>query len=181
MATSLTSDPFAAIQSATNTHRAGHGCGAYPYDKGPLLGTLAAAVNAKRIVEVGTALGYTSLWFTHGANEGRVDTIEMDQEHVRIARQNFEDHRVADRIIVHHGEALTVLAQLEKGLYDLAFFDGFEPTLELLRGLRDRLRIGGLLICANMQMGGVKIEKHLADPKLWLTHSLGETAIAVKC
>ncbi len=51
-------DPFAEVRQATDQHRARHGCGAYPYDNGPLLSVLAAAVHARRIVELGTALGY---------------------------------------------------------------------------------------------------------------------------
>lgn len=43
-------DPFAEILTTTDAHRAEHGCGAYPYDKGTLLGVLAAAVNARRTV-----------------------------------------------------------------------------------------------------------------------------------
>ena len=46
-------DPFAQIRKATDQHRAQHGCGAYPYDNGPLLSVLAAAVQARRILERG--------------------------------------------------------------------------------------------------------------------------------
>jgi predicted O-methyltransferase YrrM len=60
-------DPFAALREATLAHRAQHDCAAYPYDNGALLGTLAASANARRVLELGTALGYTALWFAHGA------------------------------------------------------------------------------------------------------------------
>ena len=60
-------DPFAKIRTATNTHRGKHGCNAYPYDNGPLLAALAGAANARRILELGTALGYTALSFASGA------------------------------------------------------------------------------------------------------------------
>jgi hypothetical protein len=43
-------DPFAKVKAATDAHRARHGCGAYPYDNGPLLAALAAAANARRIL-----------------------------------------------------------------------------------------------------------------------------------
>ena len=49
----MLADPFASVRDATNAHRAKHaGCGAYPYQNGPLLGTLAAATNARRILEL---------------------------------------------------------------------------------------------------------------------------------
>ncbi len=82
-------DPFAKIRTATNAHRARHGCGAYPYDNGPLLAALAAAANARRILELGTALGYTALSFASGAPDATVDTIERDPEHVQLARDNI--------------------------------------------------------------------------------------------
>jgi predicted O-methyltransferase YrrM len=80
-------DRFAAILTQTNTHRARHGCGAYPYDDGSLLGVIAAAVKAKRILELGCALGYTANWMAFGAPEAIVDTVDMDPEHVRLAQE----------------------------------------------------------------------------------------------
>ena len=124
----LTTDPFVDILSTTDTHRARHGCGAYPYDKGTLLGVLAAAVQATRIIEVGTALGYSALWLAYGAPSAQVDTIESDPEHVQIARQHCMAYKMSDRVHVHHGDALTVLDSLDTNVYDLAFFDGFAPT-----------------------------------------------------
>ncbi len=173
-------DPFANILTTTNAHRARHSCGAYPYDKGSLLGVVAAAVNAQRIVEVGTAFGYSALWLAHGARNAQIDTIEFDPEHVQIARQHFADHKVGDRIHVHQGDAITVLDSLDTNAYDLAFFDGFEPSPQLIEGLRRRLRTGGVLVCANLTLGSPDASRPLADPEAWMTHSLGETAIAVK-
>jgi predicted O-methyltransferase YrrM len=59
--TRIPSDPFAKLHDATLKHRAKHGCGAWPYGNGPLLSTIAAATGAKRILELGCALCYTSL------------------------------------------------------------------------------------------------------------------------
>src|ERR1700732_4833328 len=97
-------DPFAKVKAATDAHRARHGCGAYPYGNGPLLSTLAAAANARRILELGTALGYTALSFAHGAPDATVDTIERDPEHVQLARDNIAAAAMDHRITVHDGE-----------------------------------------------------------------------------
>src|SRR5271168_730671 len=94
-------DPSAKIRTATNTHRARHGCGAYPYRNGPLLAALAGAANARRILELGTALGYTALSFATGASDATVDTIERDPEHARIARENIAAAGMDHRITVH--------------------------------------------------------------------------------
>ena len=97
-------DPFAKVHAATLKHRSQHGCGAWPYDNGPLLGAIAAAAGAKRILELGCALGYTALSFAHAAPKAKVDTIERDPEHVRLARANVVAAGLDKRITVHEGD-----------------------------------------------------------------------------
>ncbi len=176
-------DPFAAVREATLAHRASHGCGAYPYNNGALLGTLAAAANARRVLELGTALGYTALWFAHGAREAVVDTIEHDAEHVRLAREHVEAHGLAGHIVVHEGEFSDVLRRLDPG-YDVAFFDGFTPSRPLLRDLRRLLRARGLLISANLTHAGAQAYlAALHEKKSWLTAFIDEeheTALSIK-
>src|SRR5579875_3055496 len=120
-------DPFAMIRAATDAHRARHGCDAYPYANGPLLTVLAAAVHARRILELGTALGYTALSFASGAPDATVDTIERDPEHVRLARDTIAAAAMDHRISVHEGDFASVLPTLDPG-YDVAFFDGQTPV-----------------------------------------------------
>jgi len=148
-----TSDPFAKIREATLAHRAKHGCGAWPYSSGPLLGTLAAAAGAKRILELGTALGYTSLSFANGAPKAEVDTVERDLEHVRLARANIAAAGMDKRITVHEGDFAKVLPTLDAS-YDVAFFDGHTPVPALHKSLHGPLRTGGVLITANLNHGG---------------------------
>lgn len=174
-------DPMADIQRATRAHRRRHKCGAYAYGDANLPATLAAAVGAVRIVEVGTALGYTAASMAAAAPGASVDTIEMDADHVELARVQLERHRVDDRVTVHHGGADDVLPVLEAGAYDVAFFDGFTPSVDLLRLLHDRLRTGGLLLAGNMILRpGPEVVRYVSDPTVWQTHSLGETALCVR-
>src|SRR5882757_11539273 len=112
MAPKQPDDPLAQVHDATLAHRARHGCGAWPYGNGPLLSTLAAATDAKRILELGCALGYTALSFAHGAPKSRIDTIERDPEHVRLAREHIAKAGMAKRITVHEGEFAKVLPAL---------------------------------------------------------------------
>jgi hypothetical protein len=125
--TGAANDPYAKIRAATNAHRGRHGCSAYPYDNGPLLAALAAAANARRILELGTALGYTALSFASGARDATVDTIERDSEHVRLARENIAGASMDHRITVHEGDFAAILPTLDPG-YDVAFFDGQTPS-----------------------------------------------------
>jgi predicted O-methyltransferase YrrM len=177
-------DPFAKIRTATNSHRGRHGCGAYPYDNGPLLAALAAAAKARRILELGTALGYTALSFASGAADATIDTIERDPDHVRLARENIAAAGLDHRITVHEGDFVTILPTLDPG-YDVAFFDGGTPAPGLHKTLRGLLRTGGTLITANLNHGGTAdaVRKALFDGKTWrsaLVDEDGETAISVK-
>jgi predicted O-methyltransferase YrrM len=132
MAVKKTIDPFAKVREATLAHRTKHGCGTWPHSNGALLSALAATADAKRILELGTALGYTALSFAHGAPKATVDTIERDSEHVRLARANIAAAGMDARVVVHQGDFGDVLPTLEPG-YDLAFFDGHTPVLSCTR------------------------------------------------
>jgi len=174
-------DPFHALQEVTRQHRARHGCGAYTYDDGSLPGVLAAAVGARRIVEVGTALGYTACWLASASGTTTVDTIENDAQHVDLARTEIARYGMERRVSVHHGDAESVLAGFDESVYDVAFFDGFAPTMAVFGLLRSRLRAGGVLIAANLTLSDTgAVRTDLADRSRWRTHSFGETAIAVK-
>ena len=176
-------DPFAPVRETTLKHRARHGCGAYPYDNGALLGALAAAANARRVLELGSALGYTALWFAHGAPDAVVDSIERDGEHVRLAREQVEAHGMAGHIVVHEGEFGEVMRRLDPG-YDVAFFDGSTPSRPLLKEARRLLRARGLLISANLTHAGAEAYLGaLQDKKSWLTAFIDEeheTALSIK-
>jgi predicted O-methyltransferase YrrM len=177
-------DPYADVRKATDQHRARHRCHAYPYRHGPLLGVLAAAVQARRILELGTALGYTALSFAHGAANSTVDSIERDPQHVALARENIAAAGLDRRIVVHEGDFTKVLPALEPG-YDVAFFDGHTPVPALHLALGKLLRTGGILITANLNHGGTAdaVAKALFDGKSWcsaLVDDDGETAVSVK-
>ena len=120
-----------------------------------MLAALAAAANARRILELGTALGYTALSFASGAPDATVDTVERDPEHVQLARDNIAAAAMDHRITVHEGDFAAVLPTLDPG-YDVAFFDGQAPSPALHKTLRGLLRTGGTLITANLNHGGTR-------------------------
>ncbi|MFB7029843.1 MULTISPECIES: O-methyltransferase [unclassified Streptomyces] len=174
-------DPFADVQEATRRHRRAHRCGAFAYGEASLPATVAAAVGARRIVEVGTALGYTAAAMAHAVPAARVETVERDPDHVRLARDRMAARGLTERVEVLHGAAEQVLKTLESGGYDVAFFDGFTPTHDVVLELRRLLRVGGTLIAGNLILGPERaVTDDLADPERWHTHSFGETALCVK-
>jgi predicted O-methyltransferase YrrM len=184
MAVKKSIDPFAQVRSATLAHRAKHGCGTWPYGNGALLGAMAAATGAKRILELGTALGYTALNFAHGAPGAHIDTVEHDPDHVRLARGHIAAAGMDGRVTVHEGDFGDVLPTLEPG-YDLAFFDGHSPVPKLHAELHRLLRPRGVLVTANLNHGGTAnaVCEALLDQRTWLTAFVDEdreTAISIK-
>jgi predicted O-methyltransferase YrrM len=184
MAVKKSTDPFAQVRSATLAHRAKHGCGAYPYSNGALLSALAAAADAQRVLELGTALGYTALSFARGAPAAVIDTVERDGEHVRLARGNIAAAGMNGRVVVREGDFGDVLPTLEPG-YDLAFFDGHTPMPKLHAELRRLLRPRGVLVTADLNHGGTAdaVCEALLDERSWLTAFVDEdreTAISIK-
>src|SRR5215510_4241928 len=80
---------------------------------GVLLRVLAMAVRATRILEIGTAIGYSGIWMAGALPEGgMLLTLEVDEQRVREARDNFRRAGVAERINVISGNARLLLAKV---------------------------------------------------------------------
>ena len=162
----MSDTPFEFIQSMTRQQRADHGCGAYTFEDGPGLTALAATHRANRVLELGTALGYTACCLAAAGLDTHVDSIEIDTGHVRLARENIAEAELSDRVRVHQGDFMAVMDRLP-GNYDLIFFDGFAPELRILRLLRKKLRDGGLLVCANLSFAHEDSKTELNDVAKW--------------
>lgn len=154
-------DRFRHVDEASERHREAHGpeCTVYASGSGPMLGTLAAATGASRILEVGCGLGYSALWLAFGSStDGRVETIECDPTHAALAREHFAREGFAERITVLHGRAADLLPGLT-GPFDLIFCDGdpdeFSAYLDLFLRL---LKPGGLLITSNLFLGQYSLD-----------------------
>ena len=178
-------DPFRDIQAGTDAHRAAHACWAYPYDDGRKLGAVAAATGAQRVLELGTALGYTALWLAHGAPGAVVDTSERDPDHVRLARENISSLGDSERVRVHQGDFDVVLPTLSPG-YNIVFFDGYAPTMPIMDEVKRLIDPRGVLISANLNLGGgdgPAYKSVLADESEWHTiyaDDREETAISLR-
>jgi predicted O-methyltransferase YrrM len=122
---------------------------------GSLLRVLATAVGAVRILEIGTAIGYSGIWLAGALPaHGMLLTIEVNEERARTARENFARSGMAERASVIVGDAQRMLAKVS-GPFDLIFQDGDKRQYTpLLDRLVDRLRPGGLLITDNVLWSG---------------------------
>lgn len=170
-------DPYAWVREATDTHRRQHRCWAYPYADGTVLGAVGAAAEPARVLELGTALGYTSCWWaTNGAH---VDTIERDPVHVELARENAARAGLEALVSVHQGDFDTVLSALD-GPFDLAFFDGYEPPADLLDQLAALLRTDGIVVTTNLDLGRGQTRSTLDSTPGWVTHFVADLALSVR-
>src|SRR5438105_5018284 len=133
---------------------------------GALLRVLATAVRAARILEIGTAIGYSGIWLAGALPPGgMLLTMEMDSERARVARENFARAGFADRATVVIGDAQRMLAKMS-GPFDLIFQDGdkqlYTPLLDRLVGL---LRPGGLLVTDNVLWDGEVVPGFAKTPR----------------
>ena len=134
-------------------------------DAGNLLRVLVAASGGRRVLEVGTNLGYGALWMAAGlAPDGRLDTIEIDPALARRARENLREAGYGDRATVHEGAALDVLPRLERGAYDLAFLDCVKSEYPAyLDHARRLVRKGGLVVADNLLWHGKAWDNRAQD------------------
>src|SRR5881397_1188560 len=91
---------------------------------GALLRVLATAVGARRILEIGTAIGYSGIWLAGALPpDGMLVTMEYDEERAREARENFARAGLSSRVSVVVGDAQLKIAKVS-GPFDLIFQDG---------------------------------------------------------
>ena len=125
------------------------------WETGRLLTTLVASQRPRRVLEVGTAIGYSTL---HMARElgpdGRIVTLERDPERIRQALDFWTRGGVTDRIELVAGDALESLGRLD-GPFDLVFLDAGKTEIDAyLERLDGRLRDDALLVVDNLLMSG---------------------------
>jgi caffeoyl-CoA O-methyltransferase len=124
--------------------------------EGHFLYTLALALKAKDILDVGTAIGYSALWLGLAARrqEGRVVSIEKDPARAAWAEAYFRQAEMSGVCAVRRGDALVLMNGMEEN-FDLIFldiltqFDRPDASLELLDLSIRRLRPGGVLLSDN--------------------------------
>ena len=119
---------------------------------GELLYILAAATKAKRVLELGTATGYSAIYLARAceAVDGIVVTLENDSDMAARAQQNVRQAGVSDRIEVHVASALEVLPQLQESFHFIFLDIEKQDYVEVLPDCRRLLVKGGLLVADNV-------------------------------
>lgn len=138
-----------------------------PGRTGRVLELLARAVDASRVLEIGTLGGYSGLWLLRGmAPEGRLVTVEREPDRAELAREYFRRAGASERVEVRIGEARKVLPELgPEGAWDLVFIDADkEGYTEYLAQSERLLRPGGLVLADNALWKGRVVDEDDGEP-----------------
>jgi predicted O-methyltransferase YrrM len=125
------------------------------WETGRLLATLVRALRPARVIEVGTAIGYSTVHMAREMDpDQRIVTLERDPERIATARAFWERDGVQDRIELIEGDALESLRSLD-GPFDIAFLDATKTEVtDYLRALEGKLAPRAVLVVDNLLMGG---------------------------
>jgi predicted O-methyltransferase YrrM len=121
-------------------------------DTGVFLSILVQSNRAKRILEIGTSNGYSSIWLANAVDkiDGQVTTIEIQDHKIGKAKSNFERSGLAHRIRLIQGDAGSLIKTERSNSYDLIFLDSDrEQYHEWWNDLVRILTPGGMLVVDN--------------------------------
>jgi predicted O-methyltransferase YrrM len=136
--------------------------------QGKLLHLLACMVGAKRILEIGTLGGYSTIWLARALpDDGKVITLELEQHHAEVAGKNVVDAGLAAKVDIVVGPALESLKRLQADAvrpFDLVFIDADKPSnVNYLTAALALSRPGTVIVCDNVIRGGDVIDAKSAD------------------
>ena len=140
---------------------------------GRLFQLLAHISGARTVFEMGSAIGYSTIWWARGlGKEGRVIFTDGDPKNAEQARRNFQRSGVAERVVIRIGEALEFLSEQKPESLDIVFNDvDKEDYPRVFRLAVPRLKPGGLFVSDNVLWHGRVAEK---QPELASTRAIQE-------
>ena len=148
-------------------------------NQGKLLHMLALVRGARRILEIGTLGGYSTIWLARALPPGgRLVTLEADEKHARVARGNIDRAGLGADVEVRLGpalETLPLLAAEGAGPFDLTFIDADKPNIP--RYFEWALELAaprGLIIIDNVIRGGAVADESSTDPSVLGVRRLNE-------
>jgi predicted O-methyltransferase YrrM len=149
--------------------------------QGKLLMLLAQSVGARKILEIGTLGGYSTIWLARGlASGGRLITLEADPKHAEVARRNIARAGLSDAVEVRLGKAIETLPGLE-GPFDLIFIDADKVSYQEYFSWAVKLsRPGSLIIADNVVRKGAVIEEGSDDANVQEVRRFHELVAADK-
>ena len=137
-------------------------------NQGKFLQIMATLCNAKKILELGTLGGYSTIWLARALPEnGKLITIEYDQHHADVAQQNINKANLQAKVEIKVGKAIDILPQLianNEGPFDMIFIDADKPPYtEYFQYALELSRPGTLIICDNVIREGKVLDDNCTD------------------
>ena len=132
-------------------------------------------IKPKRILEIGTAVGYSAICFSEYLEpNGKIDTIERDEERISEAKINFEKVGVSDKINIYVGDAVEILPTLNEK-YDVVFIDAAKGKYPFF--LKEALRMikpSGIILADNILYKGYVMSDYNKHKQLTAVRNLRE-------
>lgn len=128
--------------------------------QGKLLEMISCMIRPERILEIGTFMGYSALYLAKGLTEdGQLHTIELREEDAARARDYFDRSFFKDRIILHIGDALKIIGELNE-TWDLVFIDADKENYSnYFDRIFSQVKPGGFILADNVLFHGQVLEK----------------------
>jgi predicted O-methyltransferase YrrM len=138
--------------------------------QGKFLSLLVGAIQARRVLEIGTLGGFSTIWLARGAGpQGRVVTLEYEPKHAEVARANLQRAGVGDRVEVVVGAALDTLPTVT-GPFDLVFIDADKENYVAYLDWAVKLsRPGSVIVVDNVIRDGKILVQDSDDPRIRAT------------
>jgi predicted O-methyltransferase YrrM len=143
-------------------------------NQGKMLNLIARIHGARRILEIGTLAGYSTIWLARALPaDGELITLEYDPHHAEVATANIAAAGLADRVEVKVGAALDTLATLD-GTFDLFFIDADKVNNpNYVTWAIEHSRPGSVIIVDNVVRDGNVVDADSTDPSIVGTRALG--------
>ncbi len=143
--------------------------------QGQFLEIISKLIQPRRILEIGTMVGYSTICLAKGLNhDGILHTIELREEDAAIAKSNFIKAGLDKKIQLHVGDALQIIPQLNE-TWDLVFIDADKPGyIKYYELVKTRLRSGGLLLADNVLFHGDVLEEEIKGKNAKAIHAFNE-------
>ncbi|NIP62423.1 MAG: methyltransferase domain-containing protein [Nitrosopumilaceae archaeon] len=129
-------------------------------DTGKFLNILCKGIGAKHVLEIGTSVGFSTIWLAEAIKEknGKVITIEQDQEKIKRAKENFKNAGISDYVQTNHYKALDLIKKQKSSIdegngtkFDLVFIDADKENLkEYFDILIQVIKINGIIVTDNI-------------------------------
>jgi caffeoyl-CoA O-methyltransferase len=124
--------------------------------QGRLLSMLSKMMQPKRILEIGTFTGYSTICLAEGlTDDGIIHTIEVNREMEEMLNQHFKSTNVEKKVRLHFGLAAQIIVEIEENNFDIVFIDADKRNnLHYFQLIFDKVRSGGLIIIDNVLWKG---------------------------